>query len=130
MSYPNVTPEAIRKAYKDATKARINLTTYLRCDVDDNIHISKVCCICDRFIGPDSEAFVNINDFFDKYKMYFHQDIIDDPYNLETHVRQSLHAYYTQKHFMGTEYLWLNSMILSPRSYGSNPRDTAKIKKN
>ena len=26
----------------------------------------KVCCVCDRFIVPDSEAFVKIDDFEEK----------------------------------------------------------------
>ena len=64
MNYPYVTTEAIQKAYREATKARIKLTTFLRDNVDSkDIHISKVCCVCDRYICPGGEAFVNISDF-------------------------------------------------------------------
>ena len=57
MNHPSVTIDAIQRAYKEATEARINLTTYQQGDVDNN-NIMRVCSICGRFIGPACEAFV------------------------------------------------------------------------
>ena len=128
MSYPVVTREAVARAYKDATEARINLTAY-RCGNIDDMHVMKVCSVCDRFITSDSEAFVKIDDFEEKHREHFHQDMIEDPYGLEPHVMRNLNEYYTQEHFADEEESWLNNMILSPRSHGSDPRDTKQPKK-
>ena len=124
MEVPFVTAENIEKAYNNATEARINLTTYKHSKVRNGKHVMKVCAICDRFIGPECERFICIADFETKFKSWFHKGTVDDVYNIGSDLMDTLSTYYTQKHFTGNQYNWLNEMILSPRSYGSDPVKT------
>ena len=89
----------------------------------------KVCTICDRFIGPDNESFISIDDLKNKYKSHFDQDLIDDVYDVGLPVIKTLNKYYTQKHFVAAEDEWLKKLILSPRSYGNNPKNKKQKKK-
>ena len=128
MENPSVSQENIEKAYNAATEARINLTTYKHADINGR-HVMKVCAVCDRFIGPDSEMFIAIDNFKTDYFSYFHESKIVDVYDIGSDLMKILSKYYTQKHFRGARFRWLNSMILSPRAYGTNPMDTnAKAK--
>ena len=89
----------------------------------------KVCAICDRFISPNCEAFITLKDLKDKHWQHFHQDLIEDPYDLDGPAKRALKKHYTQKHFRDTEDHWLNEMILSPMSCGTDPTNK-RVKKN
>ena len=122
MNQGMVNPAAIKKVFNEATEARIRLTTYKNAEITSK-HIMKVCTICDRFIGPDNESFISIDDLKHKYLSYFHEDLIENIYDIDFSVIKTLNKYYTQKHFNAEEDEWLKKLILSPRSYGSNPKN-------
>ena len=130
MNYPCVTPQCLKEAYECSMKAKISFTHYKKTTTsrgrEEIRHIPKVCCVCDRFIKFDCEAFINIQDFREKFECYFEQNKIEDPYNLSDAAKRKLNEYYTQHHFVDDEDEWLDHMILSPRSYGS---ETQKGKK-
>ena len=113
-----INERTIESAYAAAAEKR-NKLTHSTIDREGNrIHKAKVCAVCDQFITPNNDNYINIDAFKNQYvQRLFHKDTISENniYGLDAQAIKMLKCEYTQHHY--PDILFLNDLILSPLSF-------------